>query len=278
MIRSNLRLIEINLSNAVQAMNLAEDISERILELRQQGSGLAALEHAISSWSQKRFWDLKRDPQVARLSDALASNARFRSDLADALHWEKPSCDSPELTLLAVDAARGRIPSPPAAVFGKDLDWESWKRQPDLHRLQVLFEDNAPVRNAFARAVDAYPGRRHIQELAAEAIAEIHESKPSAASVRQVLERHFLNWRSFQEGKQDIELLAALKEDFTFRDEVARAIGFRSSEAIDLAMFATDMWRAAPRSFSRQKTRDSLLDQLGRSEHGKDIASILRGS
>src|SRR3954465_12871687 len=123
-------------------MNLAEDISERILELRQQGSGLAALEHPIGSWSQKRFWNLKRDLQVARLSDALASNARFQIHLAEAIHWEKPACDSPELTLLAVDAARGGIPSPPAEVFGKDLDWESWKRQPDLHQLQVLFEDN----------------------------------------------------------------------------------------------------------------------------------------
>ena len=105
-------------------MNLAEDISARILELRQQGSGLASLEHSISSWSQTRFWNLKRDLQVPRLSDALASNVRFQSDLAEAIHWQKPSCDSPELTLLAVDAARGGIPPPSAAVFGKDLDWE----------------------------------------------------------------------------------------------------------------------------------------------------------
>src|SRR5262245_41809925 len=111
-------------------MNLAEDISERILELRQQGSALAALEHSIGSWSKKRFWDLKRDGQVARLSSALASNTRFQSDLAEVIRWEKPSCDSPELTLLAVDAARGRIPSPPTGVFGNILDWEVWKRQP----------------------------------------------------------------------------------------------------------------------------------------------------
>jgi len=280
MLRSttNRRFTESYPSRSGVAMNLAEDISARILELRQQGSGLASLEHSISSWSQTRFWNLKRDLQVPRLSDALASNVRFQSDLAEAIHWEKPSCDSPELTLLAVDAARGGIPPPSAAVFGKDLDWELWKRKPDLHQLQLLFEDNAPVRNAFARAVGAFPGRRHIQEIAAEAIAEIHESKPAAASIRRVLETHFLNWRSFQEGKQDMELLAALKEDFTFRDEVARAIGFRNNEAMDLAMFAMDMWKAASHGLSREDTRDSLLDQLRSSEHGKEVASILRAS
>ena len=115
-------------------MTLAEDISERIRELRQQGSGLAALEHSVRRWLQKRFWDLERDPQVVRLSDELDLNAQFQSDMADALRWEKPASDSPELTLLAVDAARGRIPSPPPAVFGRDLDWETWKRQPDLHQ------------------------------------------------------------------------------------------------------------------------------------------------
>jgi len=259
-------------------MTLAEDISERIRELRQQGSGLAALEHSIRSWSQKRFWDLERDPQVVRLSDELALNAQFQSDMADALRWEKPASDSPELTLLAVDAARGRIPSPPPAVFGRDLDWETWKRQPDLHQLQVLFESNATVRNAFARAVGAFPGRQHVQDLASEAIGQIQESKPAAASVRHVLETHFLNWRSFQEGKQDAEMLAALKEGFTFRDEVARSIGFRSNEAADLAMFATDMWKAAPRGVSRQKALDSLLNELGRTQYGKEVASILRGS
>src|SRR3569623_624901 len=184
MIRSNRRLIEINRSDAVLAMNLAEVFSERILELRQQGSGRAALEHAISSWAQKRVWNLQRDLQVARLSDALASSSRFQVDLAEAIGWEKPSCDSPELTLLAVDAARGRTAPPPAGVFGKDLDWELWKRQPDLHQLQVLFESNATVRIAFARAVGAYPGRRHIQEIAVETVGQMHAPGPAAASNR----------------------------------------------------------------------------------------------
>lgn len=259
-------------------MNLAEDIAERVAELRRQRADLSALQPSIDRCSQQCFWSRDRDGQVARLLDALGPNLNFQKDLATALDWVKPASDSPELTLLAIDAARGRIPSPPLTVFGKDLDWELWKGQPDLRLLQTLFENNGAVRNAFARAVGAYPGRRHINEIAAKGIEEIHDGGTKTPSVTQVLEKHLLNWAAFERGEQDKEFLAALQEEFTFRDEVARAIRFRTNEANELAQFATDMWKATPLKISRQKTRQVLLDQLNKREDGNGVAAILRGS
>lgn len=259
-------------------MNLAEEIAERIVELRKQGEDLAALQPSIDRCSQQCFWGRDRDGQVARLLQALSVDPSFQKDLAEALAWDKPASDSSELTLLAIDAARGRIPSPPASVFGKELDWEIWKGQPDLRRLQILFENNIAVRDAFARAVGAYPGRRHIAEIAVKAIGEISDRGVNAPTVRQMLEKHLLNWPAFARGEQDKEFLDALQEDFTFRDQVARVIRFRTGEANDLALFATEMWKATPMHFSRQKTRDVLLSRLSASEDGKGVAAILKGS
>ena len=259
-------------------MNLAEDIANRILELRKEGNNLSILQSPIERCSQLCFWSRDRQGQMARLVDALSGNASFQSDLAEAIEWDKPANDSSQLTLLAIDAARGKIPSPPAAVFGKDLDWEFWREQPDLRRLQTLFENNAAVRNAFARAVGAYPGKRHVDEIAAKSLEQFHNSGAMAPNVRQVLDKYLLNWPAFQSGTQDSELFLALKEEFTFRDEVARAIHFRSNEANDLALFATDMWKATPIRFSRQKTRGVLLEELNKRSDGKSVAAILKHS
>jgi len=91
-------------------MNLAEDIANRILEMRQEGTDLSVLQPAIDRCSQQCFWSRDRRGQMARLSEALAGNTSFQGDLAEAIGWEKPANDSSELTLLAVDASRGKNP------------------------------------------------------------------------------------------------------------------------------------------------------------------------
>ena len=103
-------------------MNLAEDIANRILEMRAKGNDLSVLQTSVERCSQLCFWSRDREGQMARLRDALAGNVSFQSDLAEAIDWDKPANDSSELILLAIDAARGKIPSPPAAVFGKNLN------------------------------------------------------------------------------------------------------------------------------------------------------------
>ncbi|HEY1580366.1 MAG TPA: patatin-like phospholipase family protein [Terracidiphilus sp.] len=189
-----------------------------------------------------------------------------------------PKSDSAELTLLAIDAARGKIPQFNSGVFGKDLDWNTWKKQPDLRQLQVLFENNSLVRNAFARAVHAYPGRRHVVEIANASLVQWRSGAATRSAIQTVFERYLMNWASFEKGIQDEQFRAALIEQYEFRDEVARAIGFRGEEALTLGALAIDMWKAAPIGVSRKQTRSELLAALvGFSGAGR-IREILAGT
>src|SRR5580700_10131421 len=113
-------------------MSLAEEVSGKAIGLRKHGGDLHALREVVESWSRRLFWDQDPDTKIATLAEALENNPTFQRDLADALAWNKPKSDSPELTMLAVDAARGKKPKPLQELFGKDLDWEAWKRNPDL--------------------------------------------------------------------------------------------------------------------------------------------------
>ena len=240
----------------------AEDISRKAVEVRKQGGNFEALQAVVEDWSRRLFWQQDSDAQAAFLEKALVTDPALQVELADALEWDQPKSDSPALTLLALDAARDKKnPQPGPEVFKeeKDWNWEQWRKEPDLRRLQALFDNNSKVRNAFSRAVNAYPGRRHLREIATLAVNEMRKSD---AKTPAVLQRHLLNWESFRAGLQDSQFLIALAQEYEFRESVARAINFQSSEAKELAASAVDMWRAVPINCLRSATRKELLSQL----------------
>jgi hypothetical protein len=260
-------------------MLIAEDISSKAIEERNQGNNLQALQAVVDTWARQLFWNTDAEAQTTALEQASLTDAALRRDLADAIAWNMPLSDTAELTLLAVDAARGPVQQQPApALFGADLDWAAWKKQPDLKRLQELFVNNTQVRNAFARAMDAYPGKRHLGEIAAAAVNEIQSHGPREGAVQAVLQQYVLNWGQFRAGLQDRQFLDALTQHYEFREQVARAIHYRSSEAERLAGFATNMWRTVPLSCWFKDTRLEMLSRLDGSQEGQALRAVLQGS
>jgi hypothetical protein len=260
-------------------MLIADDILRKAIEQRNQGADLQALQAVIDKWAGQIFWNANADVQATVLEQASLADSALRTDLAEAIAWNVPPSDSAELTLLAVDASRGLIQQQPAqAVFGADLDWEAWKKQPDLTRIHRLFVNNNQVRNAFSRAVGAYPGTRHLKEIAAAAVSQIRDHGPREAAVSAVLQRDVLNWERFRAGLQDKQFLALLNQEYGFRVEVAAAIHYRSDEAQRLAAFACRMWRATPLSCMFKKTRKELLPNLDGVEKLQPLRLLLEPS
>jgi Patatin-like phospholipase len=257
-------------------MLLAEDIASKAIERR----NLPALQEVVEAWGQ-RFWHADADTQATALEQATLADPALARDLANALVWNQPPNDSSELALLAVDAARGPMEQQPEpAVFAGELDWEAWRRQPDLRRLQDLFRNNTLVRNAFARAVNAYPGQRHLKEIAAAASGEIRTHGARENEVRAVLQQYVLNRDRFQAGQQDAVFIAALRQYYEFREQVARAIEYRSTEAERLAEFAVSMWRAVPIDcwLWFKDTRKKLLSRLRPGSQLQPVREALQGS
>jgi hypothetical protein len=259
-------------------MNLAEDIWSAAIAFRAKGDDLAQLQHVVEKCSDHLFWAQDADHQASSLTDILSGSEAFQLDLANAIGWVKPKSDSAELTLLAIDAARGKDPQFDSGLFGTNLDWATWQKQPDLRQLQILFENNAGVRNAFARAVGAFPGRRHVVEIATLGFGQWKARAKRYTEIEAVFKRYLLNWEAFRPGNQDDQFHATLAREYEFRDEVARAIGFKSGEALGLASLATDMWRAVPIRFARTSTRADLIRGLNGSSEAIKVRDILSSS
>ena len=260
-------------------MLIAEGILREAIKRRNQGADLHVLQAIVDKWAGQIFWNANADVQATFLEQASLADSALRGDLAEAIGWSVPPNDSAELTLLAVDASRGTIQQPPSqAVFGADLDWEAWKKQPDLRRIHELFVSNNQVRNAFAQAVGAYPGTRHLKEIAAAAVSEITSHGPREAAVRAVLQRYVLNWEQFRAGMQDKQFLGLLNQEYGFRVEVAAAIHYRSDEAERMAAFACRMWRAIPVNCLVKKTRKQLLPKLESIEKLQPLRLLLEPS
>src|SRR5579872_5941905 len=100
-------------------MRLAEDISNAAIAFRTQSGDFRSLQGVVKRWSDQLFWAQDADGQISRVSVTLAQSAAFQLELATAIRWEMPQNDSPELTLLAIDAARGKISQFNSGVFGK---------------------------------------------------------------------------------------------------------------------------------------------------------------
>jgi hypothetical protein len=259
-------------------MLLADDIARKAIEWRNQGADLQALQEVVEFWAGDLFWNRDAEYQAATLEQAMATDPALSSEVAEALQFSQPRDDSAELTLLAVDAARGRAPQPGPGIFAGELDWYAWRKQPDLRQLQDLLSNNAPVRNAFARAVGAYPGKRYAKQIAMSAVAELRGLGPRATAVRAVLERRLLRWESFQAAQQDEIFGRALAERYEFREQVARAIQYEGSEAKRLAAFAVNLWRAVPLKCWHKPIRKHLLQKLSGSEERAELHKILRTS
>jgi hypothetical protein len=144
-------------------MSLADDTSKAAIALQKN---VVPLQSIVEKWSNRLFWEQEPDAQLKTLIREIDSNSDFQLELANALAWERPRSDSAELSLLTTDAARGKGPKVDPAVFGTDLDWNNWKKRPDLRQLQFVFENNSKVRNDFAKAIGAFPGLQHSQEIA----------------------------------------------------------------------------------------------------------------
>jgi hypothetical protein len=165
--------------------------------------------------------------------------------------------NSAGLVLLALKVARGDKDIFYPQIFGKDLNWPAWKRNPDLTALRLVFEKRANVRTAFARAAGAYPGKRHLKDLAQQAVEQIKTKGNCDFTVH-----------------QEREFLGALNEDFEFRHEVARATSYQSAEAKNLAGLATDMLRAVPAT--RAHMRADLVRYLFASIYAERRKQISR--
>lgn len=274
-------------------MLLADDVFRRAIEVRDDRANHAAefqnLSAVLKAWAQQAFWGRDHDTRVKVLAAALASNSDLRMELADKLSWVQPVDTSAELILLAVSAIQKGEDAAFGAIFSTDLNWLDWKKNHDLTVLQTLLENNTPVRQALARAVKGYPGASHLRDIATLASQRVPAAGAPAPvapdAVLDVLHEHFLNWEAFQAGRpklqphgappdpqeqqaqekvlrqaarQELQLQAALSDDYQFRQRVAEALKLPNSEASELASLAVEMWRAIPRSWSG-RTRAKML-------------------
>ncbi len=238
-------------------------IAERIRDsaVSSINKDLPALRELIEKRSDTQFWKASEEKQVEFLTKMLECDLELAAELADALGWEQPLEDSPRLAAAALLAARQENGlADPDLV--KKLNWTEWKLKPDLPKLQKRFEESGQLRTKFAELVGLRPGRLHLREVARQAIvhnanngrrtlvspqdqnASTIEERRNA--VRKCLESHLLSWNALKNNVQLPAFLRALKEDFAFRQEVARITVYEGEEAENLARLAIEMLRAMP--------------------------------
>jgi len=171
--------------------------------------------------------------------------------------------------------AREQTDASAVIIFGARLDWEAWTRKPDLRLLQQVFDRNPEIRNNFARAFAAQLRDRHFETMADMAVGAITSGGPRYDEVLALLERHLLNWPSFQGGNQDDVFLSALRQDYELREEIAHAVEFPSDEVQELARGALVLWMAESPGRWYSFGRRQLLRRLRSSE---DIRTLAEGN
>lgn len=262
-------------------MIIAEDLLTRVIHLRAYDQKeikarahtgdreaqeiqrrMQELEKAVSDFANRQFWGLDAKNRARALEEILLADPDLRNAIADAIKWKVPADDSFELALFAVDAALGRIGGLDPAIFEDQLDWENWKSTLDLTTLKGLFEknENEAMRTKFARAVGAFPGTRHLDQIASSVVDDSRREPQTAEVIAAFLKKHILNWDSFREGSQDHLLRYAMSQDYEFRERLRGAVG--GTDGNDLARSAIDLWRSTPLNCAFQRTRKELLEGL----------------
>jgi len=226
-------------------VGIAEKIREHALQFVRQETDPVALRELIEKRANAEFWNAEEQEKVKFLTKVLEGDLGFAVELADALGWEQPQEDSARLAAEALRAA-GEDRDIDDADLARQLNWKQWKLEPDLPGLQRWFEQDEPLRRAYACFTGLRPGRVHLREVAGQAIAHAANNGSPSDPVRKCLERHLLSWNALRVDPKHPAFLRALQENFAFRQEVARITVYLGEEAKELASLAIEMLRVMP--------------------------------
>ncbi len=254
---------------------LAVDIAERALECCHNNIHGHALKAAFDAHRAEWAKRIVSPDNRAQVADLLHAEDDLRTQVAVAIGWVVPLSDVPAL----VEGAIRQIKANPAlakdladsmTLIATQFNWANWIQKPDSASLYQFLQGREDVRRALARLLKFDPGPARAQEMAA-LLPRL--ASPQQQAVTALFGNFLPDWESFQRRDAEAEerFRQALRQDFPFRQQVARAVAYRSPEADFLASRVVEMLR-----YPSSSERKLLIDAISRKLPGqKDLLENL---